>query len=154
MESNNTGYEIEGFKEHRGSYDIITDLRKSIINAEVNDEWKKLTKLIKSLIRESAPYNQKWKENITKLTEEYNKMFDDKFYINGELRKNMKKDYNQQLYDYLNFIGDLKAELLICFSKASLIPKSTTIRTKASDDKHLTKEEREEIEALEEVGIM
>lgn len=123
-------YEIEGFKEHRESYEIIGALRKELINAETNKDYKKLIDVFRSLITESAPYNGKWKKDLEDFEKEIDKIYDDKHYTSdGKLKtsSDAKKEFAEAKTKFFQYSRELKASLLIAFSKAKLIPSTTSV---------------------------
>lgn len=147
--------EIKGWKRHDGSYEIITRLREKIIDAEIKKDISKLKDLLRTLITESAPYNLKWESDAAQLEKEIDKIYDDKFWINGKIKSNKQtmEEFASIKTDFLAYCRNLKARLLITFANSKLIPKAETIIFSQSQEEE-DPQKREELEALEEVGLI
>ena len=133
--------QIEDFRNLKPYYDLVFDNMTALSTFSFERNYQKLTDALRELITNAPDYiSIKWKdeekgaEEILELIEdEYQKLFDEKYFINGmqkSLSTETEKDLEEIRDNYLKFCRMLRIKINSSFVKTGFLPKMDKTRQK------------------------
>jgi len=146
--------EIQGFKDHRGYFDLIDDIKKLIVKSSLLHDFEQLKEGIKQLIIETCPYNATAQDDLKELMKQSDNLqsfFDE----NGKLKngRDTRNNYRNSLKMFQEFTDLLRIKIYPQLARAKVMPyaEKTTINLSELEE---DEDKKEELENLEKAGLI
>lgn len=150
----NTTHQIEEFKDWRPFFNRLDYIDMKLIEASLKKDVRNILNSMREIIIFTSPYNTEWKTHYKTINSKAKELFSETYFnSNKRIKKHLISKYEDEQNNFLDQARMIRAEIYIKLANTKLNPEAVEIQRKQSqleDDE----DKKEELEALEEIGIL